>query len=131
MRDFYFGCLRVSSAVLLALTMPASLAAHHSIAPFDQVHGTIIAGTVAAFAWKNPHAVISLDVAGDNGAVEHWSIQLETPNLLRRYGWAADTLRHGDRVAVTGGRAKNGQFIMRALMVELSDGRRLPAAPDN
>ncbi len=105
---------------------------HHSTAPYDLVHGTILDGTVAGFAWENPHAHIDLDVTGDD-AVEHWTIELESPNLLRRLGWSKDTLKPGDRILATGGRAKNGSFNLRAVYIELPGGRRLPALqpPEN
>jgi len=133
MADFYDGPRWVSSGLAVLLLLAAAMAApaHHSLAPFDRVHGTIVAGRVTQFAWKNPHALISLDVIAEDDGIEHWTIQMETPNLLRRYGWAADTLKAGDRIAVTGGRAKDGSFVMRAVSVELTDGRKLPAAPDN
>jgi hypothetical protein len=101
---------------------------HHSTAPYDLVHGTILDGTVTRFRWENPHIHIDLDVTGETG-VEHWTIEVESPNLLRRLGWEKDTLKPGDRILVTGGRAKNGSFNLRAVSVELPDGRKLPALP--
>jgi hypothetical protein len=111
--------------VLLAV---APVFAHHSIAPYDLVHGTILDGVVASFDWENPHVHILLNVTGED-MIEHWTIELESPNLLRRLGWDKDTLKPGDRVLVTGGRAKNGSFNLRAVLVQLPDGRKLPALP--
>ena|SRR5579863_2132378 len=111
--------------VLLAT---APLFAHHSTASYDLVHGTILYGAVAGFAWENPHAHILLDVTADD-EIEHWTIELESPNILRRLGWDKNTLKEGDRVLVTGGRAKNGSFNLRAVSVEVPDGRKLPALP--
>jgi hypothetical protein len=102
--------------------------AHHSIAPYDLVHGTVLDGVVSRFIWENPHAHISLDVAGED-ATEHWTIELESPNLLRHLGWDKDTVKGGDRILVTGGRAKNGSFNLRAVVVQLPDGRKLQALP--
>jgi hypothetical protein len=111
--------------VLLAA---APLFAHHSIASYDLVHGTILDGVVAGFAWENPHAHILLDVTAED-TIEHWTIELESPNLLRHLGWDKDTLTAGDRILVTGGRAKNGSFNLRAVLVRTPDGRKLPALP--
>lgn len=102
--------------------------AHHSIASYDLVHGTILDGMVAGFAWENPHVHIVLDLTAED-AVEHWTIELESPGILRRLGWDKDTLKVGDRISVTGGRAKNGSFNLRAARVQLPDGRTLPALP--
>lgn len=111
--------------VLLA-TVPVF--AHHSTASYDLVHGTILDGSVADFVWENPHAHISLDVMGED-TIEHWTIELESPNILRHLGWDKDTLKAGDRISVTGGRAKNGSFNLRAVLVQTRDGRKLPALP--
>ena len=103
--------------------------AHHSIAPYDLIHGTIIEGVVTSFRWENPHAHILLDVTGENYIVEHWNIELESPNILGRLGWTRDTLTPKDRVMITGGRARNGTFNLRAVSVQLADGRKLQALP--
>jgi hypothetical protein len=120
-------------ALVGVLLATAPLLAHHSIASYDLVHGTILDGVVTGFAWENPHAHILLDVALPDGtgedAIEHWAIELESPNLLRHLGWDKDTLKLGDRILVTGGRAKNGSFNLRAVLVQTPDGRKLPALP--
>jgi Family of unknown function (DUF6152) len=111
---------------MLLATHP--VAAHHSTAPYDLVHGTILDGQVASFTWENPHVHISLNVTADD-AIEHWTIELESPNILHRLGWNKGTLKEGDRILVTGGRAKNGSFNLRAVFVDLPDGRKLQALP--
>jgi hypothetical protein len=116
------------TAVVGVLLATAPLFAHHSIASYDLVHGTILDGVVAGFEWENPHAHILLNVTAED-AIEHWTIELESPNLLRHLGWDKDTLTTGDRILVTGGRAKNGSFNLRAVLVQTPDGRKLPALP--
>jgi hypothetical protein len=107
---------------------PVALA-HHSTAPYDLIHGTTLEGEVTRFAWENPHAHIVLDVAGKGGRPEHWSIEIDAPGALRRLGWTKDTLKAGDRITVAGARAKNGSFNLKALTIQLSDGRKLLAVP--
>jgi hypothetical protein len=102
--------------------------AHHSTASYDLVHGTILDGVVAGFAWENPHVHISLDLTNED-TMEHWTIELESPSILLRLGWNKDTLKQGDRILVTGGRARNGSFNLRAAYVQLQDGRKLLALP--
>jgi hypothetical protein len=111
--------------VLLAT---APVLAHHSTASYDLIHGTLLDGVVAGFAFENPHVHILLDVTGED-STEHWTIELESPSILRRLGWDKDTLKPGDQVLVTGGRAKNGSFNLRAAYVQLRDGRKLLALP--
>jgi hypothetical protein len=116
------------AAVPLFLLAAIALA-HHSTAPYDLVHGTIITGEVQRFEWANPHAHIYLDVIGEDGEIEHWTIELESPSILGRLGWKKDLLKPGDEISVTGGRAKNGSFQIRAVYVVFPDGRKLPALP--
>jgi Family of unknown function (DUF6152) len=113
--------------VACLLLAASSLLAHHSTAPYDLIHGTIIVGKVRTFSWQNPHGQIMLDVAGEDHAVEHWAIEIESPGVLMRLGWTKDTLKNGDTITVTGSRAKNGGFYLKALSVQLPDGRNLPA----
>lgn len=115
--------------ILGMLLMAGPMRAHHSTAMYDLVHGTIIGGVVTRFDWENPHAHIAVDVTGENDEVEHWSVELESAGMLHRLGWAKDTIHTGDRISVTGGRAKDGSFHIRALWVQLPDGRKLPGQP--
>jgi hypothetical protein len=108
-------------------------AAHHSTAMYDLVHGTIIGGAVTKFDWQNPHTHIALDVTGENNEIEHWDVELESRSILSKVGWTKDTVKPGSRISVTGGRAKDGTFRIRATAVQLPDGRKLPglALPEN
>ena len=105
------------------------ICAHHSTALYDLVHGTIIGGVVTEFAWENPHTYILIDVSGENNELEHWSVELESASVLRRLGWAKDAVKPGDRISVTGARAKDNSFRLRALWVQLPDARRMPGQP--
>jgi hypothetical protein len=117
------------SAAIGVLLAALPLGAHHSTALYDLVHGTIIGGVVTEFAWENPHTYILIDVSGENNELEHWSVELESASVLRRLGWAKDTVKPGDRISVTGARAKDNGFRLRALWVQLPDARRMPGQP--
>ena len=114
---------RVLSAVAL---LAGAAFAHHSTAIYDLIHGTIITGEVVRFDWANPHVQIALDVTGENNEIEHWSVELESPHILGRYGWTKQTLKAGDAISAIGGRAKDGSFRLRATSIGLPDGRKLP-----
>ena len=115
--------------MLVLLLLAFSVLAHHSTAIYDLIHGTIIAGQVERFVWENPHVHIYVNVSGEDGEIEHWTVEMESPSILGRLGWKRDTLKPGDQISVTGGRAKNGSFQIRAAYVVLPDGRKLAALP--
>ena len=117
----------VPAAMLCAL---ASAQAHHSTAPYDLIHGTLLRGVVTRFAWENPHAHVFLDVPGEEGAVEHWTLEAYSPGQLYRLGWSKDTLKPGDSITVMGSRARDGTYKLRLVYVEFPDGRKLMALPD-
>jgi hypothetical protein len=101
------------------------LLAHHSTAMFDMANPTTVTGVVKRFEWINPHALIHLEVKGDKGNVEEWTIEMMSVNQLKSYGWARDLVKPGDVISCTGGRAKNGLLTMLSSMTRLADGRRI------
>jgi hypothetical protein len=105
-----------------------TLMAHHSTATYDLIHGTIISGVVRSFEWENPHAQLFLDVAAE-GETEHWEIEMESPEILKRLGWTKDSLKPGDSISVVGSRAKDQSFKMRAGYIQWPDGRKLLSLP--
>lgn len=119
----------VACAIVGLLLAAPPARAHHSTAAYDLIHGTLIHGVVTGFLLINPHSQIRMDIAGEDDVTEHWAIELDSAGLLRRLGWSKQTLKPGDHITVMGGRAKNGSFHLRAVWVELPDGRRLPALP--
>ncbi len=85
------------AAVLAVLAIPA--AAHHSFAMFNQRQIMTLEGTVAEFQWTNPHAFIEIDVEQE-GRTIRWSIELNSPNNLKRQGWNRVSLRSGEQVTL-------------------------------
>ena len=106
--------------VVLALML-----VHHSTAPFDMQHETAVSGVVKEFHFVNPHSYIILEVAG-----EHWTLEAEALNLLRRNGWTKDSLKPGDQISCTGARARDPNVLaMKCFTVVFPDGRKLVATP--
>jgi hypothetical protein len=60
-----------------------------------------------------------------DGAKVEWSMELDPPVLLRRYGWQKETVSVGDTISCTGAPAKSGAKAMRGAIVELADGTQL------
>jgi hypothetical protein len=118
----YRVMLRASLGLPLAA---AALLAHHSTAPYDLTHPAVVKGVVTGVEWENPHAHIYLEARDEQGRVQEWTIEIESPNFLTRNGWTKNTVKAGDTIACSGARAKNGANLMRCNTVELADGRKL------
>lgn len=88
-----------------------------------------VSGVVTKFTWANPHSYIDLDIARNNG-VNHWRLEIEALNLLRRYGWTKDSLKAGDQISCIGAPAKDpAVYAQKCFTVEFPDGRKLIATP--
>ena len=119
--------LAPTAIVLMLMVMPFAppAAAHHSTAMYEMASPTTISGTVKRFEWTNPHAFIYLDVKDDKGNTVEWEIELMSLNHLRSYGWVRTTVKPGDVITCTGGRAKSGAPSMISALLKLPDGREL------
>jgi len=116
--------LLVALAVLTcAATVP--IVAHHSTAMYDMANPITVTGSVKRFEWTNPHAFIFLDVTSEKGETVEWEIEMMSLNHLRSYGWMRTTVKAGDRIMCTGGRAKSGAPSMISALIELPDGRKI------
>jgi hypothetical protein len=92
--------IRAVSMLLVLACVAASALAHHSFAMFDQSKRTTLTGRVTEFQWTNPHAFIHLEVTGADGKTELWSIELNSPNNLKRQGWSSTSLKGGEMVSL-------------------------------
>lgn len=115
---------RFAFAAAAAVLMATPALAHHSFAMFDQRKIMTLEGTVTQFQWTNPHAFIELDVR-NGSAVTHWSIELNSPNNLKRQGWSRSALKTGDRVSLRMNPLRNGNNGGLFLDLRLPDGRVL------
>ena len=119
-------------ALLVWCLFGISVSAHHSTLAFDGTQPTVISGVVATFNWRYPHTSIVLDVSDDGGPggiVTRWTVESESLQLLSRLGWTKNSIRAGDRIRVTGARARNGAPAMRCRTIDLSDGTSLSCFP--
>ena len=111
----------VSGSLLLA----APCFAHHSVALYDTDHLTTVKGKVTRIEWTSPHVFVFFAAGETGGPTVEWSMELDPPVLLRRYGWSKDTVKIGDVISCTGAPAKSGAKAMRGAIVELPDGTQL------
>ena len=112
------------AAAALVLAGVAPVAAHHSFAMFNQRQIMTLEGTVTEFQWTNPHAFIQLDVV-QNGRTVHWSIELNSPNNLRRQGWTRVSLRAGERITLRMNPLRDGHHGGLFLDLVKADGTTL------
>jgi hypothetical protein len=83
-------------AVIFMMACPAQ--AHHSFAMFDKEQQMTLDGVVSKVEWRNPHAVIFVDVTDENGETKTYTLECNSPNVLMRMGWKRSTLKVGDKV---------------------------------
>jgi len=112
---------RVVALLATALgILPAS--AHHSWARYDGEHVITIKGSITAVEWASPHVVVRFTVVADGAEPAPWTMEMDPPTLLNRYGLRHDTLKAGMLVTLTGVRARSGAAMMRAVTIETQDG---------
>jgi hypothetical protein len=113
-------------AAAVAVLAGGPVLAHHSFAMFDQKKVMTLEGTVKEFQWTNPHSFIELDVPGRGGAAAtHWSIELNSPNNLKRQGWSRTSLKPGERVSLRMAPLRDGRPGGLFLDLKKADGKVL------
>jgi uncharacterized protein DUF6152 len=123
---------RAFAAVAVIVILAAvRTSAHHGQAAYDMSKSVTVTGTVTEFQFVNPHCILVFDVKDDDkGVVERWQGELTSPNRLLRAGWTAQAVKPGDRITLTGSRAKSGApslYITRAVV----NGREFKTAPSH
>ena len=113
------------SVILLLLSLPGAVFAHHSNAGYDRDHQNKLKGTVVEFQWTNPHIQIVFEVKGHAGAVQRWIGEGPSPSQMIENGWTKETLKPGDRVSIVGNLPKDGASVVRLRWVTLPNGKDL------
>jgi hypothetical protein len=117
------------SALLLALTVNVSTA-HHSFAVFFDTDSQLrkITGVVKEFRFTNPHGVVTLAVLeGDRQVI--WRAETNSPSILRRRGWSADSLQIGEKITIEGWPARDGSKYVRMRSATRANGEPVGTAP--
>jgi hypothetical protein len=116
----------ISLLACASLVVAAPVLAHHSFSgEYDSTKPITLTGKVTKVEWTNPHARFYIDVKGDDGATTNWNLELASPNVLKRQGWASNSLKEGDVVTVEGSLARSGAKMANARLVTLADGSRV------
>jgi len=116
----------ISLLACASLGVAAPVLAHHSFSgEYDSTKPVTLTGKVTKVEWTNPHARFYIDVKGDDGKMTNWNLELASPNVLKRQGWASTSLKEGDVVTVEGSLARSGAKMANARVVTLADGSRV------
>lgn len=119
----------IGAAVLLVIS--GAVFAHHGRSNYDVASTATVKGIVTEFQWVNPHALILIDVTGEDGKVEKWIAETNSPNTLSRQGWTRNTVKVGDQITLVGHRVKGGGFYMNFSKITFADGKELSPAVQN
>lgn len=115
-------------AVVLALVLTMSLAAHHSFTNFWLMDQTVmVTGVVKSLKLVNPHPELVIEVTTENGAVETWTITgRATGTGILRAGWTIDTVPLGVTITVDGNPSrKEGAKALAAGRIIFEDGNEV------
>ena len=117
--------MKMRHVACLVLFSTCAVGAHHNFrAEFDINSPFTVSGTVTRVEWTNPHTWFYIDVE-DGGKVVNWAVEGGAPSVLYREGWRPTSLKAGDKVTITGSRAKDGSNLANATLVQMPDGKCL------
>jgi len=97
--------------------------AHHSPVAFNtRVTDFTLRGEIEHVDVRNPHSVMDLRVANDDGSATVWHIEFSSVNLLLRRGWDFEQLKVGEHVTCVGNPSASGKSEMYMWSIVLADG---------
>jgi hypothetical protein len=89
---------------------------------FDSQKSITITGVVTEYKFANPHGLIVLQVANKDGVAEQWKVETNSPSILRRRGWAPDTLKAGETITIDGWPGRNDAHYARLRTAKRANG---------
>ena len=100
-------CAAIALFIGVAGLCVPMLAHHGTGISYDLTVPPITAkAVVTEFKWANPHIGIYVDIKDENGRVENWSIEGNSPYNWARMGWNRKTLQVGQEIILTFYRSK-------------------------
>jgi len=115
--------LRSKLALAVLASLPVAALAHHSFAVFfDGSKSITLTGVVTEFKFVNPHGLIVLQVKNKDGAMEEWKVETNSPSILRRRGWAPDSLTAGETITIDGWPGRNDTHYARLRAAKRANG---------
>ena len=117
------GLALVTAAAVL-MTSGATLRAHHSHAMFDMTREVSITGTVTAYAYRNPHVFLYVDVKADDGTVQNWTVEMSNISNMESRGIYLSTFKPGDTITVNLNPLRDGRLGGNYTSVIAADGKK-------
>jgi Family of unknown function (DUF6152) len=100
---------------------------HHGVSDYDVANVVTWHVTVTEFLFVNPHSLLGFTRKNDQGKIEAWQGELQSPSMLSRKGhWTKDTVKTGDQITIFGCPARNGSKTMLVRKIVLSNGEEFP-----
>jgi hypothetical protein len=113
----------------LAVLVPVVALAHHSFAVFfDGTKSVTVTGVVTEYQFVNPHGLIKLNVKNAKGEIEEWKVETNSPSILRRRGWAPDSLKAGETVTIDGWPGRENPHFVRLRTAKRANGEAIGQA---
>jgi hypothetical protein len=88
------------TALATTLTLVCAAQAHHSFSMFDRDTQLVITGTVARWAFNNPHSWLYINVKNSDGSETLWSFEGAAPPQLVGRGVTGSSFEPGDTLTV-------------------------------
>jgi len=114
----------LSGFALLTTILAGPASAHHSVLNYDGKVEVTITGIVTSARFGYPHSIYRIDVTGEDGSVEKWTLSTEDPRDAAQLGFA-DALRNlkrGDTITVVGWPDKFRPRTLRGHQLRYPDG---------
>ena len=119
---------RIVSLILFSSAIP--LLAHHSFGvEYDATKPVMLTGVITKIELTNPHSHFYLDVKDESGNVVNWKFEGYGPGVLLRTGWKKETMKPGDKITVSGWRARDGGNWAHSREITLPGGQKLFFGP--
>lgn len=95
-------------ASLLVVACAPAFGHHSFAAQFDGSKTVTLEGKIKDFKFVNPHALATIDVTDDKGAVQPWTVEFDGRLNLTNFGWTEATIRPGEQVKISGNPERTG-----------------------
>ena len=97
-----------AAPVIAAMLSGTAALAHHSIdGVYDDNKRVTVEGVVTRFQFVYPHPFLQIEVKDLSGKAQQWMLEMGNRGELAELGFGTDTLKPGDRIKVTGSRARS------------------------
>jgi hypothetical protein len=105
----------------------APVFAHHGTGISYDLNAPLatVKGTVAEFAWRNPHVSVFIDVKDDKGAVVRWGLEHNNVSTLARQGYSRNSLKVGEEVTAVIHPSRSGAPVGLIVKIILANGKEI------